>query len=121
MNIFITFIVILISLIAVIVIPGYRGGDELELVLGLLEVLGFGGLLFGFGIILLALFEENSVVSAYWSGIIKIGLSQFLSVIPRSLILFRQRRWARFKGVIAGAVIVSYLNGGCWLLLGGRF
>lgn len=48
-----------------------------------------------------------------------IGISQLLYVVPVSLWLKNKRRFGLMKGVIIGAVITAFLNGGCWLLISG--
>lgn len=44
------------------------------------------------------------------------SLTQLLYVIPVAVMLKRQQRWGMMKGVIIGAIITAFLNGG-WLAL----
>jgi hypothetical protein len=47
-----------------------------------------------------------------------IGVTQIIYLIPRFILLGRQRRWDRAKGIIIRAVIVALLNGiGCYWFL----
>ncbi|MGE5655677.1 MAG: hypothetical protein ACM37W_03610 [Actinomycetota bacterium] len=61
------------------------------------------------------IFAQGSlIISFFLAGI---GLGQLLYVIPAIIRLYRQRRWGMVKGVIIGAVLTAFLNGGCWLLV----
>ncbi len=50
-----------------------------------------------------------------------IGIVQLLYVIPLAIHLKRQQKVETMKGVIIGAVITIFLNGGCWLWMLGYF
>ena len=50
-------------------------------------------------------------------GFFGIGLAQLLYVVPVIILLNQRQRWGLMKGVIIGAVITAFLNGGCWLLV----
>ncbi len=50
-----------------------------------------------------------------------IGIVQLLYVIPLAIHLKRQQKVETMKGVIIGAVITLFLNGGCWLWMLGYF
>lgn len=62
--------------------------------------------------------QGTLILSFFWAGI---GLGQLLYVIPVIIRLYRQRRWGMVKGVIIGAVLTAFLNGGCWLLVVSSF
>ncbi len=49
-------------------------------------------------------------------GLLGIGISQLIYIIPTIFYLKRKDQIALMKGVIIGAVITALLNGGCWLL-----
>jgi hypothetical protein len=106
-------IILLIALfLTIVAIPGYRAGDAMELIMGCVEVVGAILLAVPFLMILIWLFPPLNNLPL-WS-IIALSL---LYTVPRSVILIRQRRWARLKGLTAASVIVALLYGGCWLLL----
>ncbi len=46
-----------------------------------------------------------------------IGLGQLLYLLPVALYLIWRRRWVWFQGLVLGAVITIFLNGGCWMLI----
>lgn len=50
-----------------------------------------------------------------------IGIVQLLYVIPLAIHLKRQEKIGIMKGVIIGAIITIFLNGGCWLWMLGYF
>jgi hypothetical protein len=100
--------------------PRYRNSEAFQMVAGGLEVFGIVWLLAAFFLFLLAtrLLPPTPIVSPLLWSFGALGIWQLLYVIPRSRSLMRQQRWARFKGVIAGAVIVALLNGNCWFWFG---
>jgi hypothetical protein len=63
------------------------------------------------------LFAIGGTVSALFPVALSFGVTQLIYVIPRGIYLYRQKRWPRFKGVLIGAAIAAFLNGGCWLLV----
>ncbi|NEO88899.1 MAG: hypothetical protein F6K56_00890 [Moorea sp. SIO3G5] len=50
-------------------------------------------------------------------GLMGIGISQLIYVIPLIIRLKQQQRFEVMKGVIIGAVLTALLNGGCWLFI----
>jgi Na+/proline symporter len=99
-------------------------GEAIQLIGGFVEVLGINFLLIIALIVLLGLLASifpsiPGLVNIPMYGFGGLGVLQLLYVVPRSLYLRRRQRWAKLKGVIAGAVIVALLNGGCWFYLGG--
>ena len=50
-----------------------------------------------------------------------IGIVQVLYVIPLVIHLNRKEKIGTMKGVIIGAIITIFLNGGCWLWILGYF
>ncbi|NEO37044.1 MAG: hypothetical protein F6J90_12285 [Moorea sp. SIOASIH] len=54
-------------------------------------------------------------------GLMGIGISQLIYVIPLIIRLRQQQRWEVMKGVIIGAVLTALLNGGCWLFILSQF
>lgn len=101
--------------------PQARRGEAFHIIIGFLEVLIINCLLIILLIILSISVWSSLSGLAYISlyGLGGLGVSQLLYVVPRSLFPRRHQRWARLKGVIAAAVIVALLNGGCWIVLGG--
>jgi Na+/proline symporter len=89
-----------------------RQSEAAQIIEGFLEVLGMN-ILFGALILLLASVFNNEA-NFILLGLMGLGIIQFLYVVPRSLSLRRQQRWAKLKGVIGGAVIMLLLNGACW-------
>jgi hypothetical protein len=99
-------------------------GEAIQLIGGFLEVLGINFLLIIALIIFLGLLSSifpsiPGLMNIPMYGFGGLGVLQLLYVVPRSLFLRRRQRWAKLKGVIAGAVVVALLNGGCWVFLGG--
>ena len=52
-----------------------------------------------------------------WFGLIFIGLSQLIYIIPIILLLIRNKQYDMMKGVITSAVLIALLNGSCYLFL----
>ena len=52
-----------------------------------------------------------------WFGIMFIGVSQFIYIIPIILLLIKNQQYDMMKGVITGAVLIALLNGSCYLFL----
>ncbi len=95
-------------------------GEAIQLIGGFLEVLIINFLLIVLLFVLAAILSHlTALANISFYGLGGLGVLQLLYVVPRSLQLRRRQRWARLKGVIAGAVIVALLNGGCWVFLGG--
>jgi hypothetical protein len=111
---FIIFILTVLFFIA-FAIPRYRRSEPFQLISGVIEVIMISNLLGALLILLVLLVPSQVTVTALY-GFGGIGIVQLFYVVPRSLALRRQERWARMKGVIIGAVIVALLNGGCWVL-----
>jgi hypothetical protein len=44
-----------------------------------------------------------------------IGIFQLIYIVPYAIKLKREGKFTRMKGLIIGAVIVTLLNGACWL------
>jgi hypothetical protein len=63
------------------------------------------------------LFALGGTVSVLFPIALSFGVTQLIYVIPRGIYLYRQKRWPRFKGVVLGAVIAAFLNGGCWVFV----
>lgn len=115
MSLFLLLIIPVVGLWIMVVVSGNRQSDAVQLMEGIVETL-----MVDIGLVMLILLIaslSNSMAGFLIFGIIGIGVLQLIYVIPRSLFLRRQQRWARFKGVIIGAVIMALLNGGCWLML----
>jgi hypothetical protein len=107
-------IILLITLfLTIVAIPGYRKGDALQLIMGCVEMVGAIFLGISLMMILVVLFPPLDSAMPLWSAI----AFSLLYIVPRSLVLSRQMRWARLKGLIAAFVIVALLSGGCWILL----
>ncbi len=76
-----------------------------------------------FGILLFISMVQTPISTDYkWLPLILfpslgIGLFQLIYVIPVVLWLRNKEYWGMMKGVIIGAVVTAFLNGGCWLLL----
>lgn len=95
-------------------------GEAIQLIGGFIEVLIVNFLLIVLLGLLTILFSSSTRLAPLpFYGFGGLGILQLLYVVPRSLQLRRQQRWARLKGVIAGAVVVALFNGGCWVFLGG--
>lgn len=45
------------------------------------------------------------------------GVTQWIYVLPIWLWLRKRRDWRTAKGLLIGALITAFLNGGCWLTL----
>jgi hypothetical protein len=104
--------------------PQARQGEAFQLISGFMEVLIVNFALIIALIILLSLLASifpsiPGLANFPMYGLGGLGVLQLLYVVPRSLYLKRRQRWAKLKGVIAAAVIVALLNGGCWMFLGG--
>ena len=104
--------------------PQARQGEAFQLISGFVEVLLVNCALITALIILLSLLSSISpsipgLANFPMYGLGGLGVLQLLYVVPRSLYLRRRQRWARLKGVIAAAVIVALLNGGCWIFMMG--
>jgi hypothetical protein len=112
---FVLFVSTILFLIA-FSIPRYRQSNVFQLISGFVEVIMANAFFFMLLLLLVASFPSQVTIAALYS-VGGIGLLQLLYVVPRSLVLRRQQRWSRMKGVIIGAVIVALLNGGCWVLL----
>jgi heme/copper-type cytochrome/quinol oxidase subunit 4 len=117
-------VLLALAVLAILSFTIFRGSqrqtEELtQLIIGVIEVLVIDFLLGVVFIVLASLFAQPlpTLATAFLAGIFGIGISQWLYVVPRSLKLRQQQRWARLKGVIIGAVIVVLLNGSCWILL----
>lgn len=52
-----------------------------------------------------------------WFGIIFIGASQLIYIIPIILLLIKNKQYDMMKGVITGAILIALLNGGCFAFL----
>ena len=57
----------------------------------------------------------STVVLSY--GILGLGLSQLLYIVPIVISLKRKQKWGEMKGVIIGAILTALISGGCFLLL----
>jgi len=104
--------------------PQGRQGEVFQVISGFVEVLLINcGLIIGLVVLLGTLASifplTPDLVNFPIYGLGGLGVLQLLYVVPRSLYLKRRQRWAKLKGVIAAAVIVALLNGGCWVFLGG--
>jgi predicted transporter len=100
--------------------PQARQGEALQIISGSMEVLGINFLLIALLILLASVLSSSpGLTNIPLYGLGGLGVLQLLYVVPRSIALNRRQRWARLKGVIAAAVIVALLNGGCWIMLGG--
>lgn len=86
-----------------------------QTILGVLEVFAANAILVA--LILALLSVLGGTVSFLFPVALAFGLTQFIYVIPREIYLYRKKRWPRFKGVLIGAAIAAFLNGGCWLLV----
>jgi Na+/proline symporter len=97
-----------------------RQGEVLQMIGGFIEVLIVNFLLIVLLILLASFFSSFSGLTTIpLYGLGGLGVLQVLYVVPRSLYLRRRQRWAKLKGVIAAAVIVALLNGGCWVFMAG--
>lgn len=115
-----TFLVLTVLFFIALFVPRYRQREEFQVIIGFVEVLIINVLLIILLIILASFLASSgrfANISIYGLG--GLGILQLFYVVPRSLFLKRRRRWARLKGVIAAAVIVMLLNGGCWIFMGG--
>jgi hypothetical protein len=81
-----------------------------QTILGVFEV-------FAVALLLALLSAFGGTFSFLVPVVVTFGLTQFIYVIPREIYLYRKKRWPRFKGVLIGAAIAAFLNGGCWLLV----
>jgi heme/copper-type cytochrome/quinol oxidase subunit 4 len=100
--------------------PQARQAEGFQIISGVMEVLIVNLLLIGLLILLASLLSSSpGLANIPLYGLGGLGVLQLLYVVPRSIALNRRQRWARLKGVIAAAVIVALLNGGCWVMLGG--
>jgi hypothetical protein len=115
MSIVLLLLLPVIGFLVISVMSGRRQSEAVQIIEGVIEVFGVnvGSIML---IYLIAVIWNTVANTILWS-LMGLGLLQLIYVVPRSLSLKRQQRWARFKGVIAGAVIVALLNGGCWLFL----
>lgn len=59
----------------------------------------------------------GSFTSLVSYGILGIGLSQFLYIVPIVISLKRKQKWGEMKGVIIGVILTALISGGCFLLL----
>jgi hypothetical protein len=112
---FVLFILTILFFIA-LAIPRYRRSNVFQMISGFLEVIVIDYLFIMLMLLLTSLFPSNITIATLYS-IGGLGILQLFYVVPRSLALRRQERWARMKGVIIGAVVVALLNGGCWVLV----
>jgi Na+/proline symporter len=117
-------VLVLLALVIIFSSPQSRQGEAFQLVSGFMEVLIINFVLIIVLVILLGLLSSifpsiPGLVNIPVYGFGGLGVLQLLYVVPRSLFLRRRQRWARLKGVIAGAVIVALINGGCWFFMGG--
>lgn len=100
-------------------------GEAIQLIGGFMEVMIVNFLLIVLLFVLAAILSSSPAVLSFSPsaanlplyGLGGLGVLQFSYVVPRSLYLRRRQRWARLKGVIAAAVIVALLNGGCWVFM----
>jgi ABC-type Fe3+-siderophore transport system permease subunit len=86
-----------------------------QTILGVFEVFAANASIVALIFALLSAF--GGTVSFLFPVAAAFGLTQFIYVIPRGIYLYRKKRWPRFKGVLIGAAIAAFLNGGCWLLV----
>jgi cell division protein FtsW (lipid II flippase) len=115
MSIVLLLLLPVIGFLVISVMSGRRQSEPVQVIEGVLEVFGVN-----VGLIMLVFLLAsiwNTVANTILWGLMGLSLLQLIYVVPRSLSLKRQQRWARLKGVITGAVIVALLNGGCWLFL----
>jgi hypothetical protein len=93
--------------------------DTSEIVMGLITLLGMhlisAFLIFLLGLIVSYAFTGYAALYIWIYGGGGFFLVQLLYVIPLVLLLKRQGKTARMKGVIIGAVITALLNGACFL------
>ena len=59
----------------------------------------------------------NTAINVSFFAFFRIGITQWLYVIPLLIWLQRRERWGLFKGVLIGALLTMLLNGGCFLAL----
>jgi hypothetical protein len=111
MEIVFIFLLLVALLLTIIRIAGYREGDDArQMILGFSE----GSAAFFSFYVLGMLLARKVSIEIVISTLI---LSPLIFIVIRSVILAHQRRWARFKGIIAAAVVLTLLYGGCWFLL----
>jgi hypothetical protein len=87
-----------------------------QTILGVLEVFAANAILVA---LIFALLSSvlGGTVSFLFPVAAAFGLTQLIYIIPREIYLYRKKRWPRFKGVLIGAAIAVFLNGGCWLFV----
>lgn len=115
-----TFLVLTVLFFVALFNPQYQQSEVFQIISGFMEVLIINVLLIILLIVLTSLIASSGgSANIFIYGVSGLGILQLFYVVPRSLFLRRRQRWAKLKGVIAGAVVVALLNGGCWVFLGG--
>lgn len=97
-----------------------QGNTGREIATGIFTLF-LGHILFGAVLLLLSFIAQTTGVyslqglAAY--AAIGISLSQLLYAVPLIIRFRRRRRFNTAKGVVIGALITIFLNGGCFVLL----
>jgi hypothetical protein len=100
--------------------PPSSSDDLLAFIFGLLEALGVSFLILCIAPLLMVLAAQRQEWQMLFlvplAMILGIGLLQLVYVIPRAIWLYKHGKRSKFNGLLSGAFIILFLNGGCWLL-----
>lgn len=87
--------------------------EIIKILIGIAIVLGLHLIVGLIAITIVIIFPVLSAAFLY--GLLSIGVSQFIYIIPAIALLYRSQKWELMKGVIIGAFFTALLNG--WVIL----